>query len=211
MDGIDDVRPYLARLPHGTASYPNCVARAFAYEELRQELPPLDGPTVSEVLSPTLSTYLRQGMTDTWMPEVWASIVLELWFATVAGRDEARFREKLRAVNQDLFDSVLFRAVLRVLSPSLVILGVARTWRIARRGSDARAIMGPRHESPRTATVEVRHPPWLFGERQLIAFEEAIGAVADTLAVKHCLVRRTKSEVDATTFGVEWRERRGTS
>ncbi len=207
MDGIDDVRFYLSRLPFGTASYPDCVVRASIYEGLRQELPPFDTRVVSQALSPAMATYLRQGPGDDWIPEVWASVLLELWFATACERDDDRCRATLHEINAKVVEGALFRTVTRVLSPSLVIMGMARTWGIARRGSSARATMGPRQATPRTAEVALSHPAWVYSERQLVGFEEVFIVVSESMGIDDHRVERRSAEAEETVFHLEWRDR----
>jgi len=207
MDPLDEALAYLARLPHGTASFPECMVRASIYEPWRNELPALDLRSTSEVFSPSFATYLRSGPSDDWIPEVWASVLLELWFTGVVDRDEARCRARLRQGNREVFESPLYRAVVRVLSPSLVIMGMARTWNLTRRGSSAKATMGPRSASPRTGEIMVSHPPWLFSERQLIGFEEGFMAVGGILKVAEPRVRRLSAGELATGFRLEWTDR----
>lgn len=206
MDPLDEALAYLARLPHGTASFPECTVRASIYEPWRKELPALDLQSTSEVFSPAFATYLRSGPSDDWIPEVWASVLLELWFTGVADRDEERCRARLRRGNREVFEGPLYRAVLRVLSASLVVMGTARTWGLTRRGSSARATMGPRSASPRVGRVVVSHPPWLFSERQLVGFEEGFMAVGDMLKLAQQRVRRTSTELEST-FVIEWVDR----
>jgi len=204
MDLFDEARAYLDRLPHGTASHPECVVRAAVFESLRSELPALDLRQTSEALSPTLAAYLRNGPSDEWIPEVWTNALLEVWFVAIAARSEERFRERMRAVNRELFESPLYRAVTRVLSLSLVIMGLARSWGFSRRGTRATARMGPRHASPRAGHISVEHPAWVYGERQLIAFEEAFLAVGDIVKVSSGRVRRSTQGAEETTFTLEW-------
>jgi hypothetical protein len=207
MDPSTEARAYLDRLPHGTASYPECTVRASIYEPWRNALPPFDLRTTSEVFSPAFATYLRSGPSDDWIPEVWASVLLELWFVHVCERDEGRCRARLRRGNREVFDGPLYRAVVRVFSPSLVIMGMARTWNLTRRGSGAKATMGPRSASPRTGEVVLSHPPWLFSERQLVGFEEGFMAVGDILQVPDPRVRRPSAGEVETSFRLEWTPR----
>jgi len=207
MDPFDEARAYLARLPHGTASYPECMVRASVFDPWRTDLPPLDLRVASEVLSPAFAAYLRSGPSDDWIPEVWASVLLELWFVHVCERDERQCRARLRQGNLELFEGPLYRTVMRVLSPSLVLMGMARTWGLTRRGTSAKATMGSRSASPRTADITLAHPSWIFSERQLTGFEEGFMATGDMLKVADHRVLRPSTSENETTFRLEWTDR----
>ena len=99
-----------------------------------------------------------------------------------------------------MFEGTLFRAATRVLSPSLALMGIARTWNLARRGSTARTTMGPRGDRPREARVTIEHASWLYGECQLQGFEEAFAALAEELRIDRCTVERESASAEETVF-----------
>lgn len=201
-----EVDAYLARLPRGAASYPDCLVQASIYEDLRSELPPLD-PRDTGRLPPGLGAYIRHGTPGEWIPEVWASSLMELWYATACGRDEDAARARLRGLNAGVIELPAFRALVRVLSPSLALMGFARAWGINRRGTTARAALGSRHESPRTAEVIIDCPPHLFSTRQIWGFEETFRLVANVLRLGDYHVPPAEVREDGLRFPLQWTDR----
>ena len=200
------VETYLAPLPRGAASYPDCQVQTSIYDELRREVPPLDVRGMAR-LSPGFCAYVSHGTPDDWMPEVWASALLELWFVAACQGDEEAARARLRGVNSKLLERPAFRALVRVLSPSLALMSFARGWGLSRRGTTARSELGSRHDSPRTAGIIVGCPPHLFSERQVWGFEETFRIVSDLLKLRDHRVSPGVEHEEGLRFGLRWSER----
>lgn len=166
------LRDYLERLPRGLDSHPECTARAEPYREIWDRVPP---PQRDAQVGLAWERYAG----ESWVPEVLASAT------TLCQRDslddDDAFLRWCYAINVDLFRGPLLRGLMRVLSPTLVVMGGARRWGVLHRGTELQVVRWrdprrARDDARRTVAVELRHPPHLFSPLHHRQYAEGIRA-----------------------------------
>lgn len=136
---------YIASLPQGLESYPQCTMVAEALQVQRSILPQMDQLTG---LPAPLQQLIKPFPADQWVPEVHAIAVGHAIRDALFTRDEdhAKFIEQL---NEQLLNRPLYRALFRLLSPQLLVMGAARRWNTLHRGTTLEADPTPVVQSGR--------------------------------------------------------------
>jgi hypothetical protein len=178
---------YLDDLPAGFASHPQCESLAEthdgAVEIVRAEISPDRLPP--EVLRLVAGEYGKG-----WFPEV-IGMAAEMLVADVLGDDEYRrwcYDDALQ-----LFQRPIIRHLMRLVSPTLVVMGARSRWGAVHRGT-ALESKPVRREAGRviaesSLTFPVSHYPPLFLEALAHSFRAAIegarGANVDSVLAHH--------------------------
>jgi hypothetical protein len=161
---------YLAALPAGLASYPECQAKTSLSVTLLQGMP-LPRPKPSEVPEP-LSRFLERPPSSLWMPEVEAR-ALALIIADHYLMSDKQYLAWVKAQNSSFFASLMYRAVMSFVSPASLIPRATERWAAVHRGSTLTA----EFVGPRDVDVTLTFPPHLFSGlalEQLVAVFEAL-------------------------------------
>lgn len=123
---------YLASLPLGLRSFPNCRVRDITVEPYAHAF----GDLASEPGLPAPVADLLRGITvGPWYPEV----VFQMAHLVVRDRvfdDDASFFEWIFNANANIFDRPILRNLMRLVSPTLIVLGSAKRWAAFHDGSE---------------------------------------------------------------------------
>ena len=155
-DAYPLLRDYLAKLPAGLESYPECQARA---SMLRMELatnPPGNIPPAG-LPEQLLETLRSPPMPSGWMPEVHSVAAHLVLFQRTYGGDLERARAGGYEMNKRLFRSTMYRVLTTFATPGLLVRGGPREWDKMRKGTSLRA-----DATRRGATVVLDFPPHLL-------------------------------------------------
>lgn len=169
---------YLEQLPNGLASYPDCTARLEIFMVLLDRIP-------KERWHPRFAAAIERYLMDVrraWVPEVLCSTI------TMMLRDQLDSDEALQTVayaeSLALYKRPLYRALMMVLSPTLLAMGTARRWGATHRGTELEAVKWEHHGEETTVHLELRHPAGLFQRVHHLAYGEALRAAADVTRAK---------------------------
>lgn len=146
---------YLASLPAGLDSYPECRQKASVVLEFIAASP-IAG--VAERLPQPLADLItRPPLKSSWVPEVHAFAVY-LAVADLHFPDESRYIAHWDKVNRALMQHPLYRALFLLASPKMVLHGADRRWQTLHQGITLTV------DSPRAgeATITLRYPPALM-------------------------------------------------
>jgi len=115
---------YFASLPRGFDSFPKCRVRVLVFEPIGKEY-----PTLGEGLEPgPLSALLRGAIAPTdWVPEV-VGQVANLMLRDACLASDAEYLDWSRRASESAFDKPLLRNLMRLISPTLLVMGAARRW-----------------------------------------------------------------------------------
>ncbi len=132
-DPLPNLTRYLARLPAGLDSYPEARGKASLYRSM------LDERLLEKARSCPLPSPLDQMVAaphpvSSWIPEVHSNAML-LAIRDLADTDEQSFDAYSYARLRDLFAGPLYRVLLQLASPSLLIRAAAYRWDSFHRGS----------------------------------------------------------------------------
>ena len=173
---------YVAQLPHGWDSYPECTARAAIYRHLL-DTSPLPPEAVSQ-LPPPLAAYVTDPRpVSDWIPEVFSQGIL-LAILDWHAMDSATSFKWLYRMNKDMLGGRLYQILMSVASPELLMKGTSYRWGALRRGSTFATSPGSGH----TYLGKLTFPPHLFAELGVLAFLPAFQAVLDLSHAKDAKV-----------------------
>ena len=160
---------YLAALPEGLASYPACRIRDIVIEPYASAF----GALASEPGLPApVADLLRGGNGKSSYPEV----VFQVAHLVVRDRafgDDASFFEWQFHANTSVFDRPILRNLMRLVSPTLVVLGATKRWTAFHEGSELTAgRIVPAGERAQTQ-AHLKYPARLFSRLFLVGLEQA--------------------------------------
>jgi hypothetical protein len=173
---------YLASLPDGMRSFPKCLVRGEVLDHTLEWLAEVEG-TLDPMLRDWVRTYRPLGRAMQWVPEVLLNCVSlqvadagypsgEAWLSDVYRRQRA------------IYSTPLYRALLLVLSPTLLTMGASDRWKAYRRGSAL--VVGKWAKTPagRQTTATLEHPPGLHTDLHLLSLGQALVAAVDACGAK---------------------------
>lgn len=192
---------YVSTLPRGLESFAACSAHSVLFEPFVRDFsqlstePSLPAP-VADLLSGRLSD-------RRWIPEVvfqTASLaVRDLGFP-----DDTAFYRWIFATSQETFETPLLRTLMKLISPSLTVLGAAKRWGAVHQGSDV-VTMASRLVSGRSeTTVELRYPDKLFSPTFLGSLNEVFLAALMAARAKDPLLEVRAVESGRATYVASW-------
>ena len=191
---------YLDALPNGLDSYPDVRAKASLYRSV------LDHGAIEDVS--VLPEPLRRLATDpapvsAWIPEVHShalmSAVRDLCFES-----DAAFVQHAYDRQRELFDGRLYRIMLALASPSLLLRTAALRWRTFHRGSTFSV-----ESSDGTETrVRIDHPPHLWDDLLTDALVAGLEAVLDLSGAVDTKLVITDREPTVLRLHGTWRTKR---
>lgn len=164
------VATYLARLPRGLASYPQCLAKGALANKVRHALPAELDP---EGFAPELRGVVRGELLDSsWYPEVHhTALMLGIREQLFDGR-EAPFLAWVKSSNLELFRSRLYMRLMKVLSPEQLLRRAAVNWSQFHRGTR----IEPGAFREREAELRVNFPAHLVDFEVASAYASAFEA-----------------------------------
>ncbi|HEX7671686.1 MAG TPA: hypothetical protein VF395_18965, partial [Polyangiaceae bacterium] len=119
--------------------------------------------------------------------------------------DDDTFHRWLFDANQEMFDKPLLRNLMKLVSPSLVVMGASKRWAAFHRGSEL--FPGPVETvDGRTVTVtRLMFPDGLFSQVFLVGLEHAFLAAVTAARAKDPRVKLSAMEPGVATFTASWR------
>jgi hypothetical protein len=186
---------YLAGLPDGLASYPQCQAKGSVFQSL------LAGTVVEGAsLAEPLRRYLEdRPIASEWLPDV------HLRALTFAIADQRRMtREALLAWVQQryrrLFEGPLYRAMMALVPPATLVRTCAVRWGVFHRGT----AMEPGAVADDGARVKVAFPRGLCDPQVLELVEGALRAALEASRAREIEVELEESTPTTARFRVRW-------
>lgn len=173
LPGDDHLHPrvaaYLARLPAGVASHPECQAKAAM---LRRALE--DRPLAREHVA-RLPVVVRQMVTcppldGEWVPDVWLVCAL-FAMADVYEMTDDDYLRWMRERNTAMFNT-LFRVLMKVSSPETILARASERWAVFHRGSS----LAVTQSAPGHCVVQLTFPPRLWHGLALLQFAPVLEA-----------------------------------
>ncbi|WP_242393139.1 hypothetical protein [Anaeromyxobacter oryzisoli] len=189
------VGAYLAKLPAGVSSYPECLAKG-AMLRRALESAPLSRRHLAALPPTAAQLVICPPLDGDWIPDVSLACVL-LAIADVHLMTDEAYLSWMRALNVSMFTTV-FRGVVTG-SPDALVRSAAERWGLFHRGSAISVL----ESSPGHAVVQLSFPAHLFHGlvlRQFVAVFEAVLALAGP-AGRAALA---SSDDDGALFTLAW-------
>jgi len=193
-------RAYLESLPSGLDSFPKCRVRAEVYTDVRGRFPDL---ARDAQLPPRVIAYFKGHHDGHWMPEVLGQVVNLL--ARDSLPSDRAFLDYTYELNQHLFQSSILRHLMRLVTPTFVVMGAAQRWSALHEGSSLTAGKIARKSDGNRTSGTLQFPPGLFPELFLHALVSAFRAGIDGARAEHGDVRLVRIERDLAEYEIEWR------
>ncbi|RYE99784.1 MAG: hypothetical protein EOO77_34995 [Oxalobacteraceae bacterium] len=130
------LKAYFDTMPQGILTHPSAQTRAFYSIELRKRL----GTKLAESKLPFT---LKQALLASWKPDDWIPATtyaaLSCICADTLWRTQQEFHAGMYETASVMYASMLFRAVMFIMSPSLMMMGAASRWNGFHKGTSLRA------------------------------------------------------------------------
>jgi hypothetical protein len=187
------VQDYLAGLPRGLSSYPECKARQGVMETIVSSAPRFTAgapPLVTDLLSSPLTP---------WVPEV----VLVAGILAMADRarwTDAELLEWHRSLNRHMFRGPVYRAVMAFFSPRFLLERGAGRWATFHAGSTLEVAAA----GERGAVARLEFPPNLFNRLLLQVFGEALAAALENARAGKVVIQLNEATEKSGTYLASW-------
>jgi hypothetical protein len=193
------VAAYLRGLPDGIASYPDAMVKASMYRDAILDRPLTDAveylpPQVAELV-------LRPPLVSTWI----VSVPVQAIFLAIADHhrmSEEAFAAWTHRTQKSLLGGRLYRAMVALASPTLLLNGTRVRWGSFHRGSEIEVTQ----TGPNEAHLAVLFPRGLFAPTNLRGFVGGFQAIAELSNAKPVSVTLVDAKPTRGDFLVRWRE-----
>ena len=188
---------YLANMPDGERSYPELQVHTAGLGDVREVI---EGPYHD--LPDLLARYFRYEIDDDWVPEVLGQTTTLMLVDTLG---LPALVHASRALAEKLYERPVLRHLIKLMSPTLVLMGTQRRWSQMRRGTSMTAAPIRREGDVSHSTTNVESPHPVFTN----AFAEALAPFLE-VAIEHCRGRDSFVNIKQATpthisYTIRWR------
>lgn len=184
---------YQALLPLGLQTHPQCTARSDATRHTLQ-----DHPGLLEHAPAGFRAALEPLLAQDMLPDTW-NVVVRLMVRDVALHDDERFLKWNLEMSSRVFATPLYRVLMRVLSPSLVITNASKRWNAFRTGTLLAATW-----AKNGGDLTLTYPTALYPNLMVRAFAESFRAALLAAHAKNVRVAVTSYAPEKATYAVSW-------
>ena len=200
--GFPTLDSYLARLPHGVASYPQLTAKGSVLRAILVDPPCALGPGLG--LEPRVEELVRAPPPATdWLTEVelW-SLSLSIYDMAFAGpAGPAAYDAWTYARNRALLGGPLYRILFAVASPDRLFSGIAKRYAAFHRGT----VISKLETSRGFGGFALMTPPHVLPALAHVALCSAFRAGLDLCGGKDSKVEVTVESPEVAQFSATWR------
>jgi hypothetical protein len=165
---LPETSKYLAALPLGLESFPGCTVRDVTIDTYVRDFSGLaEEPGLPQPVAELLRGHLRAA----WLPET-VFQVANLVVRDLAFPSEVSFFEWIFKANAELFERPLLRSLMRLLSPTLIVIGASKRWGAFHRGSELAAGRVSRTGERDETVARLRYPSGVFSPTFLTSLEQ---------------------------------------
>jgi hypothetical protein len=197
MGSLPRLTEYLESLPRGLASYPEYVQKASVYRQAFRR-------GLSRKLAPHLPAELARLLTEplpisAWLPEVQANCLFVALYETTYTEESAFIRDGTETARQ-LFNGPLYRILMSLASPALVVRRADTGWNAMHRGITLDARLAGEH----AATVRVSFPRNLVPRVAALSYGSAFHAGIEAAGGKRVTCALTELASDHAAYQATW-------
>jgi len=201
MTTLDPVRfprasAYLSQLPYGLDSFPECTCRTDVARIILDEFPTLLATGLPPGLPRILTTAVRSKDV---IPDVWG-VLLRLMLRDGGVPDDASFLKWHAEMSAKVFATPMYRMLMHVLSPTLVLAGAQRRWNAYRTGTHLSS-----EGDKRGATLKLAYPKGLYTHLVVRCYAELFRASLQAAKAQDVLIAVTSHTPTETTYSLSWR------
>lgn len=195
------VEQFLAKLPEGVASYPQCQSRGTTLGRLVDRLEvvaPAGG------LPPEVECILRDPPRGPWIPTapyLAALVAIREMKCPVGPEGDAMFHRELEQTSREIYGSARFRVMFFLASPSRMLSAAARRWEGFYRGTSLAVI----DQQPTSAVASLRHPPHLSHNFADVGWGQAIAVALESSGASGCSFELERPSASKLLIHLSWR------
>lgn len=151
---------YVGRLTEGVSSFPSCWMNRHVLEHVGEDFPDL-GKDAS--LPPALADFFAERVAGEWIPEA-AGNAIYLMIRDRCFHDDVAFRAWNQKNIDRLIRNPIFRAIMVLLSPSLVVMGAGKRWGSFHQGTEMTTEPMGQAGGRMQVRATLTYPPGLYDE-----------------------------------------------
>ena len=189
---------YIRALPMGLDSFPSCTSRRDAVASVLVAFPQL---LELDEIPLSLRTTLRDSSPT--MPEVMAQSLLLLARDTVLKTDTS-FEKYIYQSSAELFDRPMYRVLMKLVSPNLVMMGAGRRWNTWHLGTNLAARKTGNAGNRVQAEATLTYPEGLFGPLSLQLFGFSFRAALDASRGRGVRVQVGAQSEGRCLYDISW-------
>jgi hypothetical protein len=187
---------YLAALPGGLDAYPHCRVRTAVTREITDQFPKvLDGPGIDPAIVELLRGSIQR---QEWMPEA-HGMLFRLLVRDVSFQTDADYHRWYYEIAGKIFAKPLYRVLMYVVSPTLVMLGAQKRWAAFREGTTLSAKI-----DRNVGEIELKFPEKLYTELILVGFGEAFRASVVAARARNAKVELIEVAAERARWKASW-------
>jgi hypothetical protein len=187
---------YIAALPRGLDSYPQCRVRTMVTRLTIERFPKLLAhPGISDEFKERLRGALAEGE---WMPETLGT-TLRILTREVVFQNDAEYNDWTFEISSEVFKRPAYRVLMYVMSPSLVMLGATRRWKAFREGSKLVA-----NVRGNEGDIVLNFPPHLYTALVLEGFGQAFRASLVAARARNVRLALDDAQPESARWSVAW-------
>ncbi len=191
---------YFGSLPRGFDSFPKCRVRVLVFEPIGKAYPAL-----AEGVEPgPLSALLRGTIPpNEWVPEVIGQVANLMLRDACLGSDAEYLDWSYRA-SETTFDKPLIRNLMRLISPTLLVMGAARRWSTLHDGTQLETTPVTSAGDHWQTIGRLRFPGGLFPPLFLDGLTAAFSAAMALARGRDIEVKLRDQTVNSADYVVSW-------
>lgn len=187
---------YVAALPRGLDSYPQCRVRTAVTRLTLERFPKLLAhPGIADEYKERLRGVLADGE---WMPET-VGTTLRILTREIVFESDADYKAWTFEISSEVFRRPAYRVLMYVMSPSLVMLGATRRWNAFREGTKLVA-----NVSGNVGDIRLTFPPQLYPLLVLEGFGEALRASLVAARARNVQLALDDAQPESARWSVSW-------
>ena len=187
---------YVAALPRGLDSYPQCRVRTAVSRLTLERFPKLLAhPGIADEYKQRLRGALADGE---WMPET-VGTTLRILTREIVFESDADYKAWTFEISSEVFRRPAYRVLMYVMSPALVMLGATRRWNAFREGTKLVA-----NVSGNVGDIRLTFPAQLYPLLVLEGFGEAFRASLVAARARNVQLALDDAQPEGARWSVSW-------
>jgi hypothetical protein len=201
------VSRYLARLPDGAESYPECRCKGSVVRSTLAELPALSTAVLGTLPPAVQNLITAPPDVSAWTPTVHHNALLAALFdVRYAIGGTAAFERAAFEKSRKLLGGPLYRMLFAVLRVERLLHNSERRWGMFHRGSTLTLEAYEENAGGRCSKTVLRYPPELFFDIPLRSIGQALRAAVAASGAKDSVLRYESTSPTTTAFEIRWNE-----
>ena len=191
---------YVRSLSNGLDSFPRCRVRVVVFESLAKDFPVLGRSAPPGPLAALLRGEL---VSSAWIPEV-VGQAANLMLRDACLKSDADYLNWAHRTNAKTFEKPLLKGLMRLVSPTLIVIGAARRWSMLHEGSEL-SVSTPRTVGGRVHAVgQLRYPEGLLSRLFLEGLTPAFSVALELARGRQVEVALTQCTAGRAEYAVSW-------